>query len=736
MMRRLSGFFGPKERQHRRALALIEHSSLFHHDWYLDRYPDVASSGIDPARHYLTFGWREGRDPGPGFSTTAYLRANSDVAALGINPLLHYVEYGHSEGRGASDHAAPARRPTSLKPLETFGPAARCASFSHDMGASTRWKRDGDADANAESDLVLDRHFIGTYRDNNLRLSVEAALSLLAHLSGVCPTSASPTLIEPSPVMRLLDAWHIGLGGLRTRWSRIAGAEATVVRVLQHHGGAPMLVGEALIEHDLDGVDAWPANPFFPLLFVFSTPDGFIIGCRLLAFPSLCRGGVHYTELIALSPARAAIGVDAIDILEANDTFVAQLVAFDEGVSRPLIKVIQVDLEGADGTHPIFQPDFQHWLTNIAHISVEPLGGGGGRHAEEYLANTVRVISDELRVRGAGTLVLASDMIPSISALVALASEGRRGKQPMMVPFVVAGEDLSQPSILISVPQDWSVAELRDFIPAYPHFVSADGAVPAPSVRLAALRMPPSRQLDDADLLVPIAAPKLVLPSIEHPTTWLIWPSSWCAEELVETLESLAVQTSAGPVSLVFIGAPLPPIDAIARRLFKQVSIMASLDDAVRAIDTPLVGYVGQGIVFHDARTVAVMTATLDDFHLETASVVIFSVGKRGKGWAVVPADAGEFETGNERSMPTNVQAANALLLWRSAWPVHRPPRDLWMTRKESLARWISQPGVSKGAHLCTAIVSASYGAARHSGEASLTPPRSDRALGIERIVG
>ena len=59
---------------------LIRMSSLFDPDWYLLTYPDVARTGTDPLAHYVDHGWREGRDPGPEFETSAYLRANPDVA--------------------------------------------------------------------------------------------------------------------------------------------------------------------------------------------------------------------------------------------------------------------------------------------------------------------------------------------------------------------------------------------------------------------------------------------------------------------------------------------------------------------------------------------------------------------------------------------------------------------------------------------------------------------------------
>lgn len=44
-------------------------SGAFDAEWYRTAYPDVGLSGIDPARHFLRYGQRLGRDPGPDFST-------------------------------------------------------------------------------------------------------------------------------------------------------------------------------------------------------------------------------------------------------------------------------------------------------------------------------------------------------------------------------------------------------------------------------------------------------------------------------------------------------------------------------------------------------------------------------------------------------------------------------------------------------------------------------------------
>ncbi len=72
---------------------------FFSNNWYLNRYPDVAMSGIEPIKHYIKYGASEGRDPTSFFSTLQYLLENPDVAASKINPLVHFITYGAREGR-------------------------------------------------------------------------------------------------------------------------------------------------------------------------------------------------------------------------------------------------------------------------------------------------------------------------------------------------------------------------------------------------------------------------------------------------------------------------------------------------------------------------------------------------------------------------------------------------------------------------------------------------------------
>lgn len=81
----------------------IRKSGLFDVKWYIERYPEIAWSGIDPVLHYVRYGAGEGRDPAPWFSTSAYVQANPDVASSSINPLYHYIRFGVAEGRVTFD---------------------------------------------------------------------------------------------------------------------------------------------------------------------------------------------------------------------------------------------------------------------------------------------------------------------------------------------------------------------------------------------------------------------------------------------------------------------------------------------------------------------------------------------------------------------------------------------------------------------------------------------------------
>ena len=76
---------------------LIKKSDLFDSEYYLSQNEDVKKAKIDPIKHYLKFGWKEGRNPSAEFNGNEYLNKRTDVRIVGICPLVHYLKFGKDE---------------------------------------------------------------------------------------------------------------------------------------------------------------------------------------------------------------------------------------------------------------------------------------------------------------------------------------------------------------------------------------------------------------------------------------------------------------------------------------------------------------------------------------------------------------------------------------------------------------------------------------------------------------
>ena len=77
----------------------IKHSGLFDPDYYLLNYPDVRRADIDPLKHFVKYGWKEGRNPSESFNTNYYIENHPSVKSDNINPLVHYIRYHGKEGK-------------------------------------------------------------------------------------------------------------------------------------------------------------------------------------------------------------------------------------------------------------------------------------------------------------------------------------------------------------------------------------------------------------------------------------------------------------------------------------------------------------------------------------------------------------------------------------------------------------------------------------------------------------
>ncbi|MCT7580162.1 glycoside hydrolase family 99-like domain-containing protein [Aliarcobacter butzleri] len=77
----------------------IKKSGLFDEKYYLEIYEDIRKADVNPIKHYIKHGWKEGRNPSDTFDTNFYLDNYSDVKYSKMNPLIHFIRFGQKEGR-------------------------------------------------------------------------------------------------------------------------------------------------------------------------------------------------------------------------------------------------------------------------------------------------------------------------------------------------------------------------------------------------------------------------------------------------------------------------------------------------------------------------------------------------------------------------------------------------------------------------------------------------------------
>jgi O-antigen biosynthesis protein len=73
-------------------------SGLFDPTYYIEHYPDVATTKSDPLLHYLQSGGLEGRNPSAKFDTPYYLQQCEVIGERPENPLLHFILSGRAAG--------------------------------------------------------------------------------------------------------------------------------------------------------------------------------------------------------------------------------------------------------------------------------------------------------------------------------------------------------------------------------------------------------------------------------------------------------------------------------------------------------------------------------------------------------------------------------------------------------------------------------------------------------------
>ena len=719
---------------------MVQSSLLFDRDWYLGNYPDVAQSGADPLVHFMEAGWREGRDPGPEFGTSAYLKANADVAASGINPLLHYIEFGHAEGRGTFAHRTfRGGAPRSFD----FPSPAPCASFPLPAQRLAPWQRSYRLDASRPDLVTIGKWSAGYARDSDMQATICAASDLLGSLSGYGEARATECSDLPTSTEELVDAWYVNADQLRTRWT--GKSVPFVVRAFQYDPLADAtisLVGEGLVSSPVDLVDLHLNNGFLPVLFVFAQLDGTLTGTRILAFPSLCRGGPHYPELVLSAATATAEGTT--NPLSESDRLGARLLRLIRRVDAPAVSQIEVELKGADGTGSLFQPDVRRWLEKVGRISVRACSARKQSPGEIFLSQAIALDPSPGRDDQGATLVLGPDMVPTIGALTEARTQGNPAIGSAIVPLLVGSAQSAHPATYIELPG--RITSILDGLgeaeaAKFPRLQSQTGTVLPVNFPPGGIRMSRRGDLYDAELLTPVGDSGFDLRAGPRKgITWLIDAHETTADLLVYAVQALALQDGAAADAITFIGVADPRAVSVARGAFEdRVFAAADLRAAVGSVDTPLAGFIAADVILHDNRSACVLSAMLDDNAVDSGSCVLLSVERRGRAWNAAIVDPGALAAAIGLPLNQSGKSLAAAQMWHSTYPVAIPSPDLWVVRSPVLATWIEgAPQRAEAVHLCTSLITATCLRKREESSAPSFVPRAspDCVTKIEALIG
>lgn len=731
-LRRLGGLRrfvagGWKGKQEKAEAAIIRSSTLFDEGWYLQTYPDVGLAKIKPTVHYIRHGWKEGRDPGPNFSTSGYLRANPDVDAADINPLLHFLEYGQSEGRSPGEWMPTFAR----RSKEDFGPAHPCHQSFVAIPRPAIWTRsDGLMDSKADVVRIGDIG-VGYSTDQNQRDEIEAVVKSFYCLSGyggekaLSPGLNALELASGSP-HHVIDAWYVTDFAMRVRWQR-KGEEAFAIRVFQTFAGQGMvaaLVAEAIIDNPLGLADLNLVNPYAPLLIVECEPDGAIRGASILPFPSLCRGGVHYSELLSLADGD---GQEPIDILRLSHPLAIDL-AMLMGGEPPLVSNILVDLRGADGTETIFKPEFQVWLSDLFSIGLlaGEVESDRDEKAAAYLKDAVETHPSQGRDGEGFRLTIRSNEIPTIGMMTARRSHAQANVsngQIICAPFIVTTPNESMAKFRVSLPQEaGAIVGMASRImgSAAPTLVAQAKPVSPPVADLvAAIRMVGERPVHDAELLIPVginASPSLISSDLV-PIIAVICIAKQDEAAHVAAVEALGRQNGADRISVILLGAAnvTASLSIICDRYFpsRWACGMGLPDLLAGRLDRNIL-WIGEDIVMHDPRTVEALAAIVENDGVLTAGCAIVQSAAARRGWSTTMYDAGAVRWNAPLENERVATLRDPSILPQAIYPVTTPVADLWMARSERIAALSFEDvgcriafACEDGCHVCTSLVTA-----------------------------
>jgi hypothetical protein len=529
----------------------------------------------------------------------------------------------------------------------------------------------------------------------------------------------------PGIPLEFIDAWFANDLDLvmRAQVGEVESDAALVVRFFQYDEPAQrlrILAEHALRPRNSNLIDVPTLNPLLPILICVAGRDGDIRHTSLLPFPSLCRGGLHYGELLG-----SAGGSNVWASLQPLSVeLVGSWLADKPG---HVIERIEVDIADAVGSERIFQPLVQDWLAAFL-IPVAPIGRPAANEsiAQRYLENNLRVLTDRIRRRvlqssrqeRRGLLLrLPAGALPSLQCIVARSPLPKHAPDASQTRFIVADEMTANPKWLVEMP---AVDEkLLAVQPAnsctFPSLASPESA----SASAIGAPFPLSihfRDFSDQDaalLIMPFVAEATapLIPRTDNDTplgsgsTSVIFPYAGSIGFFAAFLDSLKFQVGCENIEIIVglspsQGGSKPRVVELLNASFwgrarmleypEELSATARLNALAAGATGDFIVVAGEPVLLHDCRTLAMLRVLVASTKIACASCLLIHSERKRKG-AVVRVRSGGYylsSTGMPDAASLRLSLLDGAILFpRATYAVVANSASLFMTRRKVWAR-------------------------------------------------
>jgi hypothetical protein len=390
---------------------------------YLQSYPDVALSGIDPGTHYLLFGRKLGRNP------AGEPRANKIVP-----PIVRSGKRKSPERR-ANDDVGVAEKAKAAAGAETkIGkrqPPIIDRPDDLDLTKASPRAAPPPPTANEDGLVNIDTLASGLSEGGEPREGT-AAISAYCRIFGLEAPTAPPS--KPAcenglfrcGETRIDSAWIAGESTLRLRLtggaSEQSGRAELILRAYQAAPTSPAVlqpVGRGVCLPTIGPIfhDCPLIHPLMPVFVELSDAAGGVRALALLPFPSLLPGGMHCAELKAFQPRFDPM--DAFWALSAR--LLDELIGPGEFASRSITNIM-IDSDSSLGS------ELDEWLRAV--FGLEPNANAA---------------------KPGNSLCLPANCIPTIAALVSRQlAKAESGPGPFLIQ-----DETSRPRWSIALPAGW-----------------------------------------------------------------------------------------------------------------------------------------------------------------------------------------------------------------------------------------------------------------------------------------